>query len=111
MNTDQKILRLEQLWKNNSMNVVVYQSRYHAYRSFNGSKTTMHRLQSITKCKTTPYCEVFIDSRMFGNLKNYLAIDSYERRYICANCTSCHAIKGGEKSRDIIGPHKGNRNK
>lgn len=71
MNTDQKILRLEQLWKNNSMNVVVYQSGYHAYRSFNGSKTTMHRLQSITKCKTTPYCGVFIDSRMFGNLKNY----------------------------------------
>lgn len=44
---------------------------------FNGSKTTMHRLRSV---KRVGACGVFIDSPMFGNLKNYLAIDSYERR-------------------------------
>lgn len=51
MNTDQKILRLKRLWKkNNSMNVVVYQSRYHAYRSFQWIENNN---ASITECKTS----------------------------------------------------------
>lgn len=95
--------------KNNSMNVVVYQSRYHAYRSFQWIENNN---ASITECKT---------SRCLWSVHRFSNVWQFEKlprnwllrkaRYICANCTSCHAIKGGEKSRDIIGPHKGNRNK
>lgn len=81
MNTDRKILlpRAEVVEKNNSMNAVVYQSRVSIIQWIE----TMQRVSTIDckECKTT----LFIDSRMFGNLKkNYLAIDLLRKTVVYA---------------------------